>query len=186
MLFASILFLFCHYEITWAAVAFGKAEQHQDHPRQCFDDATKKYYSVGSEWPMANQACGLISCEEMGKGSLYFSYTTCPSVSVGAPCFLEENLTAEYPNCCPRIECPPAAAVEEVPNEINEIEDDQIMMGGQEYPVMVSYDASLDQDYLNYDEYGFSNVFPLWRDFHIDGSTTSEKDANDVLFSPRK
>ena len=64
---------------------------------------------------------------------------------MGAPCFLEENLTAEYPNCCPRIECPPAAAVEEVPNEINEIEDDQIMMGGQEYPVMVSYDASLDQ-----------------------------------------
>ena len=30
MLFASILFLFCHnYEIAWAAVAFGKAEQHQ-------------------------------------------------------------------------------------------------------------------------------------------------------------
>jgi hypothetical protein len=134
---------------------------------------------------MANQACGLISCEEMGKDSLYFSYTSCPSVSVGAPCYLEEDFTAEYPNCCPRIQCP-HPAVEDVPNnEINnEIEDDQIMMGVEEYPLMVSYDASLHQDYLNYDEYGFSNVFPLWRDFHIDGSTTSEKEVD--VFSPRK
>jgi len=57
-------------------------------------------------------------------------------------------------------------------------------MGVEEYPLMVSYDASLHQDYLNYDEYGFSNVFPLWRDFHIDGSTTSEKEVD--VFSPRK
>jgi len=183
MLFARFFFLFCYnYEIIRAAVAFGKAEQHQDHPRQCFDDVSKNYYSVGSQWPMANKACGLISCEEMGKNSLYFTYTTCPSVSVGSPCYLEEDLMAEFPNCCPRIECPHPASIEDMPNnEINEIEDDQIMMGGE---VMVSYDASLDQDYLNYDEYGFNPVFPLWRDFHVDGPTTKEKEVD--VFSPRK
>ena len=38
---------------------------------------------------------------------------------------------------------PHPASIEDMPNnEINEIEDDQIMMGGE---VMVSYDASLDQ-----------------------------------------
>ena len=74
---------------------------------------------------------------------LHFYYTSCPSVSVGSPCYLEEDLMAEIPNCCPRIECPHPASIEDMPNnEINEIEDDQIMMGGE---VMVSYDASLDQ-----------------------------------------
>ena len=78
--------------------------------------------------------------------AFYISTTSCPSVSVGAPCYLEEDFTAEYPNCCPRIKCPHSAVEDVSNNEINnEIEDDQIMMGVEEYPLMVSYDASLDQ-----------------------------------------
>jgi len=140
-----------------AAVAFGAAEQNPDYPGQCYDSSTNKAHSVGSEWPMKN-ACGRVRCEKYGT-ALYFSYASCPAIDVAPPCRIVADQNGPYPACCPRVECPPLNV------NINEIPDDQIAMG--------SYDVTLEEDNQdstfeqNYeDEDGFSNVFPLWRDFN--------------------
>ena len=65
----------------------------------------------------------------------------CPSIAVGDPCLLEEDLSAPYPECCPRMQCP---TFDDVPDELNEIDDDQLMMADEQNPMVVSYDATLD------------------------------------------
>ena len=60
---------------------------------------------------------------------------------MGDPCLLEEDLSAPYPECCPRMQCP---TFDDVPDELNEIDDDQLMMADEQNPMVVSYDATLD------------------------------------------
>jgi len=152
---ASILVLALSFHSAWAAVALGEAQQHPDHPGQCYDVSTNEYKNVGDQWPMAN-GCGRIMCEKWG-ATLYFSYSTCPSVAATSPCVIMSGTSgSSYPHCCPRVECP---------TEKNEI--DQLMAGDshrlneEEWP---TYDATLDEnDHDQMDEDGFSNVFPLWR-----------------------
>lgn len=180
---ALVTFMICQ-RTAFAAVALGKAEVHADHPRQCFDVPSKKYYAIGSQWQMTD-TCGVVSCEQMGKDALYLSYSTCPSISVGAPCFLDEDVSAPYPGCCPRMKCP---TFENVPDELNEIEhDDQLMMADDQHPMIVSYDATMGQDYYDgKDDSGFSNVFPLWRDFGRESSLGIDDEEQPNIFSPRK
>ena len=61
---------------------------------------------------------------------------------MGDPCLLEEDLSAPYPECCPRMKCP---NFDDVPDELNEIDDDQLMMADEQNPMVMSYDATLDQ-----------------------------------------
>jgi len=171
-------------KLSFAAVALGKAEVHPDHPRQCFDVPSQKYYAIGTQWQMTD-TCGVVSCDQMGIDALYLSYTTCPSISVGSPCILEEDANAPFPECCPRMKCP---TFENLPDELNEIDhDDQMMMSSDDEPMIVSYDSTLDQDYYDEkDDSGFSNVFPLWRDFGRESSLGIDDEEKPNLFSPKK
>ena len=103
---------------------------------------------------------------------LTHSYFRCPSVgsATGPDCVIVPgNHEAAYPHCCPRIHCA---------TETNEVDyPDQLMMA--------NYDATLNNDAATdyYDDMGFSNVFPLWRDFRADVGINDEEKPR--LFSPK-
>jgi len=177
---------FLCFRSTLAAVALGRAQEHPNHPGQCYDPLTNVIKGIGAKWPMKN-GCGRVMCEKMGN-ALYFSYATCPSVDAAPPCtVVEGNPQIAYPDCCPRVECPSE-------NEINfddNIDPDQVMMAS--HPAQVAtYDVTLDYDdnYGNFQNYfdnsGFSNVFPLWRDIRGNQKLGIDDEERPNIYSPRK
>lgn len=180
MIFATLAVtaIFC-LRTSLAAIALGKAQEHPNHPGQCYDPSTNVIKTVGAKWPMKN-GCGSVMCEKMGN-FLYFSYSTCPSVDAASPCtIVQGDHHDSYPLCCPRVECP---------TEDNEVED-QVMMASHPAEI-ATYDVVLDDnedDYFQnyFDRAGFSNVFPLWRDIRQNEKLGIDDEEKPYLFSPRK
>merc|ERR1712002_371842 len=87
------------------AVAMGHASVSQDHPGKCMDDATSQPYSLSASWQM-NDACGMKRCVERAN-NLYMSYETCGYTQAPASCHIVEDLNLKFPDCCPKVICPP-------------------------------------------------------------------------------
>eukprot|EP00088_Acartia_fossae_P031973 TRINITY_DN3276_c0_g1_i2.p1 TRINITY_DN3276_c0_g1~~TRINITY_DN3276_c0_g1_i2.p1 ORF type:complete len:205 (+),score=70.05 TRINITY_DN3276_c0_g1_i2:155-769(+) len=141
-----------------AATAIGLSAINKDLANQCIDEETKSAYRLHSSWPMGQGQCGVKTCIKFSN-SLYIQYETCGQVDgVGSGCKIVENLSAVYPECCPRVVCdaepqPPTQKLPELPsqqapvfsdnginNEINIDEYGQYDENDQLF-MMSSYDA---------------------------------------------
>jgi len=122
---------------TFAAVALGPAETLPDHPDQCYDSQNNQFYEPGETWQL--NYCGIATCStynHTGTPTMMVEYASCGVAVVDPPCYMVEDKTKAYPDCCPQPVCPEddSAEVENknLPDEIdeqahaflNEIEDD--------------------------------------------------------------
>jgi len=86
-----------------AATAIGLATINKDLPDQCIDEDSGRAYGLDASWPMKGM-CGEKTCYKRG-ATLYVSYRTCGYSQASPPCYTVENLSLEYPGCCPRVVC---------------------------------------------------------------------------------
>jgi len=100
-----------------AAVFMEIVDENQEHPGQCFVKGAA--YSVGDSWDDSSAStqptstCQRKSCSTYNENQFLVITSTCPSVAAESPCYMVEDKTASYPDCCPRFECPPPAAAED-------------------------------------------------------------------------
>jgi len=168
-----------------AAVAIGLSATSAKYPGKCLDEVTKLPYGLGSSWQMTGQTCGQKTCSKRGD-TLYISYETCGYSQASPPCYTVENLSLDYPACCPRVVCEPESS-----NQIN-IDDyeyadytasnsyaasarvqDEYMMSSNLQPNFLSYEVDLDTDLLALEsaDYGSEAVEVPAPDYMVDWDT---------------
>jgi len=138
--------MFLRVEQLEGAVAVGPAKTDSKHPGQCMDEVTGLPYSVAASWQMVD-TCGQATCLTRAN-RLYTSYETCGYTQASPPCYVVENLTQDFPYCCPRVICQ-----EQYTNEIDIDDysdysdaDELYMMSSYESPHYVSYDSVLPEE----------------------------------------
>jgi len=155
-LLSTLLLLAVVVNVGECAVALGLADVSEDYPGHCIDDVTGHPYKVSVTWPMTDM-CGQKSCEEHGD-KLYITYTTCGLVQVSPECYIEEDLSRPYPDCCPQVVCPP---LQSGPGDYSEVSNELTVSLETALP---RANTSSIEDQLNYaggSEDDPLDVFPL-------------------------
>jgi len=149
--------------LSLAAVYMEQIEEHEDHPGKCFVGGVA--YSDGDSWN-SESSCQRLTCttytKRSGEQQFLVITSTCPSVAAEPPCYLVENKTASYPDCCPRFECPPIETADAhlFANDVidntfdvsdNEIEHEEHIMMESRIPEPVRLAAPLEEDIASYD-----------------------------------
>ncbi|KAK8741909.1 hypothetical protein OTU49_002008 [Cherax quadricarinatus] len=88
---------------TLAAVAIGPAVVNPDYPGMCWIAKQNKSFPDGGQWQEPN--CMRATCLSY-KSSLYVEYATCGLMGVEPGCETVQDLTLDYPSCCPTLSCP--------------------------------------------------------------------------------
>lgn len=103
---SSVLILLSIISVSLAAVGIGRATVHPSHPDQCYNAKTDSYYSPGESWQL--DGCGQASCAKYSSASsqLMISYESCGLAAVQPPCYLVQDNTKPYPDCCHQVVCP--------------------------------------------------------------------------------
>jgi hypothetical protein len=107
-----------------------------------------------------------------GNAQLMVSYESCGAVDVGAPCYLSEDLSLPYPDCCPQPMCPEDEGQTyenemDNDNDENSRQDRNYNQKGQMYDNFLYQDQ--DQEQINPEKY----------------QTLDFDDRNTRQFSPR-
>nr|XP_053635366.1 uncharacterized protein LOC128690654 isoform X1 [Cherax quadricarinatus] len=77
--------------------------KHQDYPGMCWIAKQNKSFPDGGQWQEPN--CMRATCLSY-KSSLYVEYATCGLMGVEPGCETVQDLTLDYPSCCPTLSCP--------------------------------------------------------------------------------
>ncbi|KAK8377032.1 hypothetical protein O3P69_013579 [Scylla paramamosain] len=86
-----------------AATGLGQATVHPDHSDKCWVEKQQKAYAIGEKW--MGEYCIEYTCQKSSTG-LALSWNTCPKLSTQrAGCTIMQDLTLDYPKCCPRYVC---------------------------------------------------------------------------------
>ncbi|GLH14505.1 Uncharacterized protein GBIM_18893 [Gryllus bimaculatus] len=82
-------------------------EPHPKHPNACYDADADKAYPVDSSWFVPDQCTKATCSKDANSNKFVIQYMGCGLMATPpAPCKLETNKKAQYPDCCPKVVCP--------------------------------------------------------------------------------
>lgn len=123
---SNLLFAALFPAFSSAAVFMEIIDEHPDHLGQCFVNGAA--HPLEASWDASSAAastCQRKSCTSYDSGNQLLVITsTCPSVAAESPCYIVEDKSASYPDCCPRYECPTIETVIDDASE-NILNDDE-------------------------------------------------------------
>lgn len=85
------------------AAVFTEPVGDPDHPGTCFIREQGIRVKDGHTWDMPG--CMGAACYGTGE-DMTIEYYTCGSIAVSKPCFVSQDMSKPYPDCCGEIFCP--------------------------------------------------------------------------------
>jgi len=93
-----------------AAVFRGKVRQHPKYPGHCHYEETNQAIGIGQSIDLDGE-CTQITCyvqttDDDSQTEFYIEGISCGSIGVDPPCYIRQNISLSYPDCCPEPVCP--------------------------------------------------------------------------------
>ncbi|KAK4317381.1 hypothetical protein Pmani_011543 [Petrolisthes manimaculis] len=102
ILLVSVLGMMTSLHLTNAALQVELATD-PDFPGLCLGRSSGTILAEGSKKVLPN--CQEVRCYKQDDGEMILQTTSCGVATAGRGCKLIEDLTLDYPGCCPRITC---------------------------------------------------------------------------------